>query len=87
MGNDSCHKYFFPAASTLALNTGLPRTVSTPQNGFMTAFNQTSKTSAKNWRMASSVWGLVGLFAIDVLPLEEADKEDDWRSDDDGVDV
>lgn len=39
------------------------------------AFSQDSKTSAKNWRMASSVWALVGLFAIDVLPGTLLDDE------------
>lgn len=35
----------------------------------MIAFNQTSKTSAKNCRIASSVCGLVGLLATLVLPV------------------
>lgn len=63
------HKYFFPAATTLARKTGLPKGVSTRQNGFMIAFNQTSKTSARNCRIASSVCGLVGLLAMLVLPV------------------
>lgn len=39
-----------------------------PWNGFITAFSQLSNTSAKNCRIASSVCGLVGLLAIEVLP-------------------
>lgn len=39
------------------------------------AFSQDSKTSAKNWRMASSVCALVGLFAMDVLPGMLFDEE------------
>lgn len=35
----------------------------------MIAFNQTSNTSAKNCRIASSVCGLVGLLAMLVLPV------------------
>lgn len=66
---DCCYKYFFPAATTLARKTGLPKGVSTRQKGFMIAFNQTSKTSAKNCRIASSVCGLVGLLAMLVLPV------------------
>lgn len=62
------HKYFFPAATTLARNTGLVSCASMPWNGFITAFNQLSNTSAKNCRIASSVCGLVGLLAMDVLP-------------------
>lgn len=55
----------------------------------MRALSQTSKTSAKNWRMASSVWGLVGLLAMEELPLlaEDADAVEYGRSDDGGVDV
>lgn len=34
----------------------------------MIALSQDSNTSAKNWRIASSVCALVGLFAMDVLP-------------------
>lgn len=67
--NSILHKYFFPAATTLARKTGLLKGVSTRQNGFMIAFNQTSKTSAKNCRIASSVCGLVGLLAMLVLPV------------------
>ena len=37
----------------------------------MIAFVHTSKTSPKNCLMASSVCGLVGLFGIDVLELDE----------------
>lgn len=82
------HKYFFPAATTRARNTGLAITVSTPQNGFITAFSHTSNTSAKNWRMASSVCGLVALFAIEVPPVTPAADEDEaWRSDEGGVEV
>ena len=61
------HKYFFPAATTLCLNTGLPILLSVLINGFIIAFIQTSKTSPKNCLIASSVCGLVGLFGILVL--------------------
>lgn len=73
----SSHRYFFPAATTLVRNTGLVSLASMPWNGFITAFNQLSNTSAKNCRIASSVCGLVGLLAIDVLPgmLEAEDRE------------
>lgn len=40
-------------------------------NGFIIAFVQTSNTSPKKARIASSVCGLVGLFGIDVLADEE----------------
>ena len=36
------HRYFFPAATTLCLNTGLPILLSVLENGFITAFNQSS---------------------------------------------
>ena len=64
-------RYFFPAATTLCLNTGLPSFPSTLANGLMIAFIQISNTSPKNARIASSVCGLVGLFGIDVLEDDE----------------
>ena len=66
-------RYFLAAAKTLCLKTGLPSVISTPWNGFMIAFTQTSKISVKNSLTASSVCGLVGLFAMSVLALLEAD--------------
>ena len=66
------HKYFLPAAVTLCLNTGLPILPSVVENGFIIAFNQTSNTSPKNCRIASSVCGLVGLFGMLVLLDDEA---------------
>lgn len=65
------HKYFLPAATTLCLKTGLPIFPSVLANGFIIAFNQTSNTSPKNCRIASSVWGLVGLFGIVVVFEDE----------------
>lgn len=67
----SLHKYFLPAAVTLCLNTGLPIFPSVVANGFIIAFSQTSKTSPKNCRIASSVCGLVGLFGMLVLLDDE----------------
>lgn len=69
--NALLHKYFLPAATTLCLKTGLPIFPSVLANGFMIAFSQTSNTSPKNCRMASSVCGLVGLFGMLVLPDDE----------------
>ena len=66
------HRYFFPAATTLCLNTGLPILLSVLENGFMMALSQTSKTSPKNCLIASSVCGLVGLFGMLVLLEDEA---------------
>lgn len=65
------YRYFFPAATTLCLNTGLPIFPSALENGFIIAFSQISKTSPKNCLIASSVWGLVGLFGILVLLEDE----------------
>ena len=66
------HRYFFPAATTLCLNTGLPILLSVLEKGFMMAFSHTSKTSPKNCLIASSVCGLVGLFGMLVLLEDEA---------------
>ncbi len=68
----SFHRYFLPAATTLCLNTGLAILPSVLANGFMMALSQTSKTSPKNCRIASSVCGLVGLLGTLVLLEEEA---------------
>lgn len=72
------HRYFFPAASTLPLNTGFPTATPGPPNGLITLLSQHSNTSTKNRRIASSVAGLVGLFAILPPPLTLAieDRED-----------
>lgn len=68
---ESDHKYFFPAAATLCLKTGLPSLSSTLANGLIMALVHTSRTSPKNCLIASSVCGLVGLFGMDVLELDE----------------
>lgn len=80
MGNlESLHRYFFPAATTRARNTGLPTTRSVPPNGLITALSHTSNTSLKNSRIASSVAGLVGLFAMEVLPVAEDVEDEEER--------
>lgn len=83
------HRYFFPAAKTLARNTGLFTSPIGPPNGLITALTQASKTSLKNNRIASSVCWLVGLFAIPPLPAPLAtfarEERDEFVVDDDVV--
>ena len=76
---------FFPAVRTLALNTGLPRTLLMPWNGFITAFTQASYTSVKNNRSASSVCGLAGFVGIVAVFPDEEEVEARANSDEGGV--
>ena len=52
-----------------------------PWNGFITAFNHASNTSAKKSRNASSVCGLVGLLGIVAVFPDDEDVEARRRDD------
>lgn len=58
-----------------------------PWNGFMTAFTQTSYTSIKNNRRASSVCGLVGFVGIVAAVPVPVDAEARASSDEEGAPV
>ena len=59
------HRYFFAAAATLCLNTGLLTTSPFPtwKKGLIIVFIHASYTSTKKFLTASSVAGLVGLYS------------------------
>ena len=71
-GSSMLQSHFRPAAVTRCLNTGLLISLPIRKKGFIRVFAHNSKTSVMNWRIASSVCGLVGLCGIDVDEIVDA---------------